>query len=137
MLNRWLVCLLLGGLAFGQAAKPIPPPTPHPSAAPKADSDADEKVTETKVSPSDPVITVKGACTDPAKKGETCETVVTREQFEKLAEALQPNMAAPIKLRLANAYSRLIGMSKEAEAAKIRSQHELRAHADPFPAVDQ
>ena len=41
--------------------------------------------------------------------------MVTREQFERLADALQPNMAAPIKLRLATAYSRLIGMSKEAE----------------------
>ena len=67
---------------------------------------------------------------------------MTRAQFEKLAEALQPNMALPIKLRLANAYSRLIGMSKEAQsrarqAAQVRSQHGLRAHADPFPAVDE
>jgi hypothetical protein len=58
---------------------------------------------------------VKGACADPAKKGETCETVITKEQFEKLADALQPNMAPPIKLRLANGYSRLIGLSQEAE----------------------
>ena len=131
MRNRWLVCLLLGGLAYGQAAKPAPPPpTPHPAAAPKAEpkADADEKPTETKVSPSDPVITVKGACTDPAKKGETCETVVTREQFEKLAEALQPNMAVPIKLRLANAYSRLIGMSKEAEKRGLDKQPKFEAN---------
>jgi len=85
-------------------------------------------VTETKVSPSDPVITVKGACTDAAKKGETCETVVTREQFEKLAEALQPNMAVPIKLRLANAYSRLIGMSKEAEKRGLDKQPKFEAN---------
>jgi len=130
MRNRWLVCLLLGGLAYGQAAKPAPPPTPHPAAAPKAEpkADADEKVTESKVSPSDPVITVKGACNDPAKKGETCETVVTREQFEKLAEALQPNMAVPIKLRLANAYSRLIGMSKEAEKRGLDKQPKFEAN---------
>jgi len=92
-------------------------PHPHPASPVKAapDEDAEAKKAATSVNPSDPVITVKGACTDPAKKGQTCETVVTREQFEKLAESLQPNMAAPIKVRLATAYSRLIGMSQEAE----------------------
>ncbi len=114
MCNRWIVCLLLGGLTYGQAAKPVPPAN-NPSAAAKAPDDADQKAAEAKVSPTDPVITVKGACSDPAKKGETCETVITREQFEKLAEGLQPNMSAPIKLRLATGYSRLIGMSNEAE----------------------
>jgi len=105
---------------------PPPLPRPHPSAAPKPD--ADEKVAEAKVSPSDPVITVKGMCTDPAKKAETCETVVTREQFERLAEALQPNMATPIKLRLATAYSRLIGMSHEAEKRGLDKSPKFEAN---------
>jgi hypothetical protein len=115
MRNWWIPCLLLAGLANGQSVPP-PMPRPHPSAAmqgaPK--EDAALKEAQAKIAPGDSVITVKGACSDPAKKGETCETVVTREQFEKLAEALQPNMATPIKLRLATAYSRLIGMSQEA-----------------------
>src|SRR2546430_10817371 len=113
MRNRWLLCLLLGGLASGQSV-PAPLPHSHPAAATKPEStgDADAKMAETKVSPGDPVITVKGACSDPAKKAETCETVVTREQFEKLAEALQPNMAQPIKVRLATASPRLIGISQ-------------------------
>ena len=130
MRNQWLVCLLLGGFAYGQAASPVPPPHSHSAAAPKVEPNAatDEKAAEAKVSPSDPVITVKGACTDPAKKGEACETVVTREQFEKLAEALQPNMAPPIKLRLANAYSRLIGMSKEAEKRGLDKQPKFEAN---------
>jgi PPIC-type PPIASE domain len=114
MRTRWLVCFALGGLAFGQAAQPVAPPTPHPSPAAKA-ADADAKPAESTVSPTDPVITVKGACSDPAKKGDACETVITREQFEKLAEALQPNMSPAIRIRLANAYSKLIGMSTEAE----------------------
>ncbi len=130
MCNWWLVCLLLGGLAYGQAANPASPPNPHPTAAAKAapDADADQKLAETKVSPTDPVITVKGACSDPAKKGETCETVVTREQFEKLADALQPNMPLAIKLRLANAYSKLIGMSKEAEKRGLDKQPKFEAN---------
>ncbi len=130
MCNRWLVCLLLGGLAFGQAANPVPLPQPHPMAGAMVapNTDADAKLAEAKVSPSDPVITVKGACSDPAKKGETCETVITREQFEKLAEALQPNMSPPIKLRLANAYSRLIGMSNEAEKRGLDKQPKFEAN---------
>jgi hypothetical protein len=112
-----LVYLLLGSLAYGQAANPAPP-TSNPSAStqaePKAAAPA-EKPAEIKVNPGDPVITMKGVCDDPAKQGDACQTVVTREQFEKLAEALQPNMPAPIRVRLANAYSRLLVMGKEAE----------------------
>ncbi len=125
MRTKWLLCLLLGGLAYAQTA-PTPLPRPHPSAAPKVD--ADDKAADAKISPSDSVITVKGACKDPAKKSETCETVITREQFEKLAEALQPNMAPPIKLRLATAYSRLIGMSQEAEKRGLDKQSKFEAN---------
>ena len=124
MRTRLLLCLLLGGLAYAQTAPPTPPR--HPAAAPKAD--ADEKMAEAKISPGDPVITVKVACGDPAKKGETCATVITREQFERLAEALQPNMAPPIKLRLATAYSRLIGMSQEAEKRGLDKQPKFEAN---------
>src|SRR3954468_19479070 len=130
MCTRWIVCLLLGGLAFGQAATPAPPATDHAAtmtSSPKAD--ADEKP-EAKVSPSDPVTTVKGTCADPAKKGESCETIVTRGQFEKLAEALQPNMPPPIKLRRAETYSRLIGMSKEAEKRGLDKQPKFEASMD-------
>ena len=129
MRNRWLLCLLLGGIAYGQT---MPAPLPHSHPAPgtktEATEDADAKIAQAKVSPSDPVITVKGACSDPAKKGETCEAVVTREQFEKLAEALQPNMAQPIKLRLATAYSRLVGMSKEAEKRGLDKSPKFEAN---------
>ena len=115
MSTRWLLCLLLAGIAYGQTT-PLPPIHHHPAAAANSNAEAAElAAAAAKVAPTDPVITVKGSCTDPAKKGETCESAITREQFEKLAESLQPNMASPIKLRLATAYSRLVGMTKEAE----------------------
>jgi parvulin-like peptidyl-prolyl isomerase len=101
-------------------------PRPNSSAVPKPD--AAEKMAASKLSPSEPVITVKGACSDPAKKNETCETVITREQFEKLADALQPNMAPPIKMRLATAYSRLIGMSQEAEKRGLDKSPKFEAN---------
>ena len=99
MRSRWLLCIALTSLLFAQSAQP-------PAAATPA---------ETTTKPDAAVITVKSKCADADKKDQTCDTVVTREQFEKLAEALQPGMTGPIKLRLANALAKLTAMSKEAE----------------------
>jgi hypothetical protein len=60
------------------------------------------------------VITVKGVC-DAPKPGGDCKTVITRAQFEKLANALQPNMPLQVKKQLASAYPRLLTMSTEAK----------------------
>lgn len=107
MRSMLFVWLLLGTIAVAQMAQPTPAPTPATAPVPDKPS-----VT---TNPTDAVITVKKPCDDAAKKGETCEIVVTREQFEKLSEALQPGMSAPIKIRLANALAKLTAMSQEAE----------------------
>jgi len=117
----WLVCLLLGSLAFGQAASPAPPPQSAPTAV-AGTAAAPEKPAEATTKPDDAVITVKTPCDDTAKKGEMCDTLVTRDQFEKLADALQPGMAPPIKIRLANAIAKLTAMSKEAEKRGLDKQ---------------
>lgn len=130
MRGTWLVCLLLGSLAYGQASNPAQP-TSHPSAGAQTEQKAPApagKPAEIKVNPGDPVITVKGVCDDPAKQGDACQTVVTREQFERLADALQPNMPPPIRVRLANAYSRLIAMSKEAEKRQLDKTAKFEAN---------
>jgi hypothetical protein len=113
MRSKWLVCFLLGGAAFGQApAKPAAVPPPHPAAV-AADTDANAAFA--KVAPTDPVITIKGTCEDPAKQGDACQTVVTREEFEKLAEAVRPGMPPNVRRQLATYYSRMLPMTKEAE----------------------
>ena len=119
MRSMWFVCLVFGTLAFAQVAQPTPPAQPTPTAATTAPTPDKPAVT---TNPTDPVITVKAPCDDAAKKGETCDTVVTREQFEKLAESLQPGMSAPIKIRLANALAKLTVMSKEAEKRGLDKQ---------------
>ena len=114
MRSQYLVCLLLAGLAYGQAA---PPATP-PAAGAKADQSASavpDKAPEVKVGPDDPVITLKGFCADASQQGEACKTVITREQFEKLSEALQPGMAPAMRRQLATAYARMLRMSSAAE----------------------
>jgi hypothetical protein len=115
----YIVCLLLASLAFGQAA---PPATP-PAAATKTDQGgssatdkaAEVKTPEPKIGPDDIVITIKGFCTDTTLQGDACKTLVTRAQFEKLAEALQPGMSPAIRRQLATAYARMLKMSTEAE----------------------
>jgi hypothetical protein len=108
------VCLLLASLAGGQTAQPATPP----AAGAKADiiaSVATGKAPEVKVEPDDPVITVNGFCADPPQTGNPCKTVITRAQFEKLTEALQPGMSLSLRLKVANAYARNLRMSAAAE----------------------
>ncbi|MGA9989798.1 MAG: hypothetical protein WBP69_18635, partial [Terriglobales bacterium] len=88
MRSQCLVCLLLAGLAYGQAAQP-----PAPAAGAKAAQStpaAPVKAPEVKVGPDDAVITLKGFCADAKLQGDACKTVITRAHFEKLADALQP-----------------------------------------------
>ncbi len=114
MRSQHLVCLLLAGLAYGQVAQPVTPPAAGAKAQPSA-SAAPVKAPEVKVGPDDPVITLKGFCTDAAQHGDACKTVITRAQFEKLADALQPNMSPAIRRNLANIYGNMLRMSSAAE----------------------
>src|SRR5271157_5326307 len=109
-----LVCLLLAGFVFGQAAPPAPPPAAGAKVEQNV-SAAPEKAPEVKVGPDDTVITLKGFCADATQQGDACKTAITRAQFEKLAEALQPNMPPAIRRQLATAYSRMLRMSTAAE----------------------
>jgi bifunctional DNA-binding transcriptional regulator/antitoxin component of YhaV-PrlF toxin-antitoxin module len=113
-----LVCVLLAGLAYGQAAQPATPPAAAPPAGAKAEQSAPaatDKAPEIKVGPDDTVITLKGFCADATQQGDSCKTAITRAQFEKLAETLQPGMSPAIRRQLATAYSRMLRMSTVAE----------------------
>src|ERR1700681_1604643 len=121
-----LVCLLLAGLAYGQAA---PPSTSNPATPPAAGAKAEQsasaatdKAPEVKVGPDDTVITLKGFCADAKQQGDACKTVISRAQFEKLAESLQPGMSPAIRRQLATAYSRILRMSTVAEKRGLDKQ---------------
>src|SRR6267143_4939375 len=123
---QYLVCLLLAGLAYGQAAQPATPPAAAPPAAgakaePSASAPTD-KAPEVKVGPDDTVITLKGFCADATQQGDACKTVISRAQFEKLAESLQPGMSPAIRRQLATAYSRMLRMSTVAEKRGLDKQ---------------
>jgi hypothetical protein len=82
------------------------------AAAPPA---AAEKTRGAELAPDDPVITLEGFCADSSRQGGACRTVITRAQFDKLAEALQPGMPLPLRLKVATAYARNLRMSAAAQ----------------------
>lgn len=75
--------------------------------------------------PDTPVITIIGLCDNatqqsiahpiPGKNAvkPTCKTVVTRAEFDSLAEALQPNMSVMAKAQLAGFYPKLLLLQRE------------------------
>ena len=118
---QWLVCVPLASIAFAQAAPPAPA-APGGAKAEQAAPAAPDKAPESKVAPSDTVLTVKGVCADGSKQGDDCKTIISKEQFEKLADALQPNMSPAIRRQMANAYSRMLLMSAAAEKRGLDKQ---------------
>ena len=129
MRKSWLMCVLLGTLAWGQAA-PNAPPSPQPAQAPadtSASVPADAAViTVIGVCPAQPKTTAaKGTAVKPATAtakapemktpAADCKTVITKAQFEKLASAVAPNVTPQVKRQLAGVLPRFIGMSSEAK----------------------
>lgn len=115
---QYLVCLLLVGLAYGQAAQSATPPAATSTAGAKAEPSASatpEKAPEVKVGPDDAVITIKAFCADARQQGDACKTVITRAQFEKITDAVQPGMAAPMRRNIANQYPGMLRMAAAAE----------------------
>jgi len=125
MRKSWLLCVLLSALAWGQAA-PAPPQAHAPAPqAPAADASA--------TVPADAaVITVNGVCPEqskaaaasgtgakPATQAKTpvadCKTVITKAEFEKLANAVAPNVTPQLKKQLAGILPRFIAMSDAAK----------------------
>jgi len=122
MRSKYLVCLLLASFVYGQAAPPATSPAAPSMAQPGVPSAAADKAPEVTVSPDDTVITLKGFCADASQQGDACKTAISRAQFEKLAEALQPGMSPAIRRQLATAYSRMLRMSNAAEKRSLDKQ---------------
>ncbi len=132
-----LLCVLLGTMAFGQAAPPPPQASPAPGNMVMQQPPAAPPDTSASVPPTAAVITVKGVCpatpktvaakgtpATTASAGKTaaaktaaadCKTVITKAEFEKLANAVAPNVTPQLKKQLGNVLPRLIAMSAEAK----------------------
>jgi bifunctional DNA-binding transcriptional regulator/antitoxin component of YhaV-PrlF toxin-antitoxin module len=117
MRSQCLVYLLLTSLVYGQAPAPAAAPAGGAQTVQSAPGapPAPEAAPEVKVAPDDAVITLKGFCADATLQGDACKTVITRAQFEKLADALQPGMTPAFRRQLATRYSMVLRMSAAAE----------------------
>jgi hypothetical protein len=135
MRKSWLMCVLLGALAWGQAPPAMTPASPaqSPSATSKAPAPPSE-VPENAV-----VLEIKGVCAAvpkttaapktgagktasvPAKKPADCKTEITRAQFEKIADAVSPTptITPQLKRQLESALPRIMAMSEAAKAKGI------------------
>ncbi len=105
------------------------------------DDDEPQPTSAASVLPDSPVVTIEGMCDypmgtatsngrsrgqdrstpDPPDDGSSagpntsvCKTIVTKAQFEKLVEALNPRMAAAARRQLAESYPRLLLFAKKA-----------------------
>jgi hypothetical protein len=109
-------------MAWGQAATPKPSPAPQEragqsSSAAKATEGTPQEAEAPKVAPDAPVITIKGLCNQSAAKAPAleCRTIITRAEFEKIVEAVQPNMPARLRRQFATRYANALAMSMKAE----------------------
>jgi hypothetical protein len=149
MRKSWLLCALLSGaMAWSQAQpeKTTATPTPAPSGAANAEQEPAEKPKEAPKPPAEvpedaAVITIVGVCppatvgskTGTAKtaasrqKGSECKTVITRREFEKMANGLSPNVTPQLKRQLASVLPRDMAMS---EIAKKKGLEKTQAYEE-------
>jgi PPIC-type PPIASE domain len=124
MTRYWLVGLLLWcfswGLAtsveFASAAQMTASPASDPHEA--IDSDQNQHMKAQQVAPDTPVITINGLCENSLldnTAASNCKTVITRAQFARLIEAVQPNMPARARRDFALRYVNALAMAKRAE----------------------
>jgi hypothetical protein len=125
MTQYGLICLLLGAMAWGQAANSTTAPAAQQSSAPTGASSGagpagnpeSKDAGASNVAPDAPVITLNGACENPpADKtaDPNCKTVITRAEFEKILEAVQPNMPPRVRRQFATRYSTALVMAQKA-----------------------
>ena len=128
-----LLCLMFSAFAWAQEQQPLPqpdlPPEYRPPVLRNDDDDAAPRAAS-KVAPDAALITIHGVCNPPAPSGSaaasSCQTVITRAQFEKLTEALLKNMKLSRKRQLASAYPELLAMAQEAEKRGLESSERFQ-----------
>src|SRR5258706_8339769 len=120
MLRDGFVCLLLAGVALGQSTAPSSSPKSKPTLKPRPSapvSSAATSETSSTASPDTPVITVQGLCERPGGSTATpsdCKTVITRAEFEKITNAVQPNMPPAAKKQFVNRYVMVLLLAEKA-----------------------
>ncbi len=124
MTRYWLVCILFGSLSWGQATSAQSTLAVERLGASASDtlkdaaSDPSQREKTSNVGPDSPVITINGLC-DSQLPDETappnCKTVITQAQFERVIDAIQPNMPTRGRREFALQFANALVMTKKAE----------------------
>jgi len=125
------VCLLLAGLAYGQAAAPATgaqSQKPNPPAV-TASTSPDTSPARVELPPDTPVITIQGSCAaSPADKNTSeCKTVVTRAEFESLLKVFAPHVPPAGQSRIATSYGEMLVVANEARKRGLDQTPEFQA----------
>ena len=148
--KSWLLCVLLGTLAWGQAQSGTAPGSPGPAQqTPAQQAPMQAPGTATKppapapeVPESTVVLTIKGVCPPvaktatgaktataaaaAAKKPADCKTEITRAQFEKIASGISPTVTPQLKRQLETALPRFMAMSEAAKAKGLENSEQYK-----------
>lgn len=114
---------LFASLALSQTSSISPTNAPPDAPVHHRHDDDDELLPASAalVPPDGAVITIKGTCDHPVAttssvpaKSSACNTIITKAQFEKLVEALNPQMSAKVRFQLAETYPHLLVFANKA-----------------------
>jgi len=117
MTQYGLVCLLLAAMAWGQATSSTPALATRQSGAPAGNPAEGKEAEASNVAPDAAVITINGSCANPpADKAAdpNCKTVITRAEFERILDAVQPNMPPRARRQFATRYANALVMAQKA-----------------------
>lgn len=122
------------------APQPATPPSPQITLKPGTPPAQPESAS--KVAPTAAVITIKGICNNgPAKRPAstatrktapaaaatgTCQTVISREEFEKLIQSVNPNLPPAMRRNVAQAYVELMAFAQAAEKAGVENDPKFK-----------
>lgn len=118
----YLPILMLAPFSLGQLTPAGSPASVTVVAPSSTAATAARRSPRTSVKPDSPVIIIDGLCESrPArtaaasstKDTTACKTVITRAQFDELANAVRPDMDAATKRQLATLYPKLLVMQRE------------------------
>jgi hypothetical protein len=103
-----LVCVLIAGTALGQSnSQPVLKPRNNAPVQDLPSAPADQNIPMTA-----PVITIHGVCDKGTAATPDCNTVVTRADFEKLVNAVKPDLPKPQQKQLAAGYVQAVVLAK-------------------------
>lgn len=119
MTRRRLVCLLMATLSWYQATSSRSALEAQTTAtAENTAPDSGRELRASNIAADTPLIVIAGLCdnsSDDKAKASNCKTVITRAQFKKVIDAVQPGMSAHARREFALHYADALVMTKKAE----------------------